>query len=190
MCIRDRSTTVGGTLEKSNEDRLRYETGSDIRISDIESLPSEDNITMLNTLFEETPGVESISLAYRGYASVHSSSSQNKVRLLAMEPSKISPLLWFRGDFSDIEIGQAIERINSSRQDSSISIPSEAQTIGMWVNTKEHYDGIYLWAVVSDSYGVSTTITLGELGAPGWTNISAELPGNLNGPLNLESIQI
>ena len=184
------STTVGGTLEKSNEDRLRYKTGSDIRVSDIESWPSEDNFTMLSSLFEEIPGVETVSLAHRGDASVRSSFSRNRVRLLAMEPSKIPQLLRFRNDFSDIEIIQAIEQINSDRQDASIPIPSEAQTIGMWVNTKEHYDGIYLWAIVSDSDGVSTTISMGELGAPGWTNISAELPKNLSGPLNLESIQI
>jgi hypothetical protein len=71
-----------------------------------------------------------------------------------------------------------------------IMIPEGATEISLWVNPLGFYQLLFLWIVLEDQTGRSQIVTLGELGTPGWNELTAEIPEFLVGPLRVVAIQI
>ena len=59
------ATTVGATLDRSYEERVRYAVGSDIRAYRLDAYLATGDGGVAG-LFEEIPGVESVSVGHRG----------------------------------------------------------------------------------------------------------------------------
>ena len=88
------ATTVGATLDRSYEERVRYNVGSDIHVSGL-----IDTFTLADDRLEDKygsiPGVESISAALRGQARIGVGEGGPSFQFLAVDTDTFQT--WFRG---------------------------------------------------------------------------------------------
>ena len=183
------ATTVGATLDRSYEERVRYNVGSDIHVSGL-----IDTFTLADDRLEDKygsiPGVESISAALRGQARIGVGEGGPSFQFLAVDTDTFQT--WFRGDFSQKSVQQIISDLKVEEQVRTIPIPEGASRIQMWVNGATFYPLIFLWVVVEDANRRMETLSLGEMENPGWRLMSADLPDpdRLARPLKVVSIQL
>ena len=183
------ATTVGGTLDRSREDRIKYEVGADVRVSGLPAYLSGRTLK-LKELYLTIPGVTSVSLAHRGTGSVGASFAGSRFEVLALESQDFPYISWYRDDFSDLPLTGVMMALRSNTGIEPVMVPEGATSLGVWAKPRETYANVFLWMVVRDARGAVETITLGELGPPEWRLMSAELPRRLQPPLELESVQI
>ena len=183
------ATTVGATLDRSYEERVRYNVGSDIHVSGlINTFTLADD--RLEDKYGSIPGVESISAALRGQARIGVGEGGPSFQFLAVDTDTFQT--WFRGDFSQRPVQQIVSELKVEDQVRTIPIPEGASRIQMWVNGATFYPLIFLWVVVEDANGRMETLSLGEMENPGWRLMSADLPDpdRLARPLKVVSIQL
>ena len=183
------ATTVGATLDRSYEERVRYGVGSDIHVSGlINTYTLADD--RLEDKYGSIPGVDSISTAFRGQARIGAGERGPMFQFLAVDTDTFQT--WFRGDFSQKPIQRIVSGLKVEDQVRTISIPEGASRIQMWVNGATFYPLIFLWVVVEDANGRMETLSLGEMEKPGWRMMSADLPDadRLARPLKVVSIQL
>ena len=179
------STTVGGTLERNQEDRIRYRVATDIRVANIPARVSASPGGM-KSRYERIPGVMNATVALRSDGSAAASSAQ----VLALESREFPNVTWYRDDFSDLDLGALMTALRSGSQVERAEIPDFATVIGLWAKSRDPMPGLTVWVVVEDSRGSVTSIPLGTPGNEGWTLLAAELPARLPRPLHLVSVQI
>ena len=182
------STTVGGTLNRSYDERILYDVGSDIRVTKMLMHRSRD-ITKINKQFEDIPGVKSVSFGLRSEGSL-SSHSAGSFELLALQPEKFKGMSWYRDDFSEKDLSGVMDTLKPPNFKGPIPIPDDAISIGLWIKPKEVYPKFYLWLVIEDAHGSVKTLTLGNPGKPEWHFQDHEIPANLVRPLTLVSVQV
>ena len=186
------STTVGGTLERSKEHRIRYDTAADLRISGVSGFVA-DHARKLKDTYVGTPGVAEVSLAFRGTGSV----GQGQVQVLALEPREFAHVSWYREDFSERPLRSVMGRLQPDAQVDRVAIPEGATSIGVWIKPLELHANISfvyrflsLWMVIEDGVGDITTVSLGNLGPTEWHQLNAAIPSDLQPPLYLLSVQV
>ena len=179
------STTVGGTLERNQEDRIRYRVATDIRVENIPARVSGTTEAMKNR-YERIPGVMNATVALRSDGSAAASSAQ----VLALESREFSSVTWYRDDFSELDLGVLMAALRSGTQVERAEIPDFATAIGLWAKSRDPMPGLTVWVVVEDSRGSVTSIPLGTPGSQEWTLLAAEFPSRLPRPLHLVSVQI
>ena len=183
------ATTVGATLDRSYEERVRYGVGSDIHVSGlINTFTLADD--RLEDKYGSILGVDSISAAFRGQARIGVGEGGPMFQFLAVDTDTFQT--WFRGDFSQKPVQQIVSGLKVEDQVRTILIPEGANRIQMWVNGATFYPLIFLWVVVEDANGRMETLSLGEMEEPGWRLMSADLPDadRLARPLKVVSIQL
>ena len=183
------STTVGGTLDRSYEDRISYEIATDIRVIGIPTHMARGR-RALKEKYLEIPGVTGASLALRGRGSLGTTISGGAFEVLALESQEFHYLSWYRDDFSDRPLSGVMRSLQPQSLVEPLLIPEDAVTLAIWARPQEQWGNIFLWMVVQDARGVLDTVTLGELGAPEWGLMTAAVPRSLKPPLQLVSIQI
>ncbi|MDP6514346.1 MAG: ABC transporter permease [SAR202 cluster bacterium] len=183
------ATTVGGTLDRSHEERIFFEVGSDLRVTGTRSSPVAFN-ERLTGFFSEIPGVTSVSRAYRGDGNVGSAYAGNDFSLLAVEAAKFPYISWYRDDFSSRPLTGIMRSLQSGVSPKSINIPEGAQILKVWVDAEEFYPNMFIRIVVQDNKGSQKTTPLGRMQAPGWTLMDADIPNGLEWPVSLVSVQI
>ena len=179
------STTVGGTLERSQTDRIMYEVGTDIRVSGIPKFLA-GGIGRMKETYLTTPGVTSVSLGLRDTGSI----GQTTVEVLAVESQEFPYISWYRKDFSDRPLTGVMGALRAHTQVEKVAIPEGATTIGIWARPEEVYANMSMWMVIEDDRGDTTAVSLGRLGPPEWRLMSAPIPARLKFPLYLASVQI
>ena len=184
------ATTVGGTLDRSHVDRIRYEVGSDIRVTGVPGYLARGTVG-LKKVYQTIPGVTSVSMALRGSGRVGGNFVGTRFEVLALEPQEwpyISP--WYREDFSERPLTGVMRALQPGSGFDPIVVPLGATTIGVWAKPDKTYPVVFLYMVLQDREGVVDTITLGELGDPEWHLLTAEVPPSLKEPLELVSVQL
>ena len=183
------ATTVGATLDRSYEERVRYGVGSDIRVTGLVNMYTLAD-DRLEGKYGSIPGVDSISAAYRGQARIGVGEGGPMFQYLAVDTDTFHT--WFRGDFSQKPVQQIVSGLKQEDPVRSISIPEGATRIQMWVNGATFYPLIFLWVVVEDANGRMETLSLGEMDDLGWRLMGADLPDadSLARPLKLVSVQL
>ena len=183
------ATTVGGTLETSTEERILYNVGTDMRVSNVSNSPSLSN-QALKEQYLTIPGVTSVSLGARLPAIIGSTSSGAPFELLGIESRDFAYMSWYRDDFSDRSLPAVMRSLQTSAISTPISIPDETTLVSAWVKPAEEYLNVSLWLVVNDGRGITRTISLGPVGEPEWHRIDAKMPATLQPPFQLVSVQI
>lgn len=190
------ATTVGGTLNRSYQERILYDTGTDIRVSNVPGYFARD-LDGLRDVYLGIDGVTGVSLGLRGQGTVGASSRGGTFEILGLESDEFPRMAWYREDFSEkplsVIMNSLIPRSTASNLRSTpepIIIPKGAIEIGLFGNPAEAYLNMTMWLAVEDSTGVVRTVTLGKVGEPGWRRFRKELPTGLIAPLELVSIQI
>lgn len=179
------STTVGGTLERSQRERVLYEVGADIRISGLDIYAS-GRPESLRQSFLTIPGITSASLAFRDRGGTGSASFE----LLGLEPGEFPYISWYRDDFSESSLTDVMRALGSHSQVTRLRIPDGASTVGLWARPMEAYPQISMYAVIEDSTGMVSAISIGRLRQPDWQLLRATVPTRLKHPLHLVSVQI
>ncbi len=180
------STTVGGTLELSQRERVLYDVGSDYRITNLTNASIPGGIQQLRETYLTIPGVTSASMAFRDSGTLGAVITQ----VLALESDVFPYMAWFRDDFSDTSLAGLMGALQQHPQVEPIEIPEGATQIGMWINPEEIYSDIRLYAVVEDSVGTTQVVALGELDQDQWHLRRGGLPSRMLPPLQLVSVQI
>lgn len=183
------ATTVGGTLDRSNKERIYYEVGADLRVTDVEQYFSR-GLDNLKRSYQEIPGVTSLSLALRAGGVVGRNYSGNQFSMLAVESKDFRYITWYRDDFSEQPLSGVMSALQSQDRVALVEIPLGARALRVWAKPEDAYLNMFLWAVVQDKWGVMRTLSFGEMGPPDWTLMQTEIPRYLNGPLSLVSLQI
>ena len=183
------STTVGGTLDRSYEERISYDVAADIRVVGIPARMARGRRN-LKERYLEIPGVTGASLALRGRGSLGTTLRGGAFEVLALESQEFHYLSWYRDDFSDESLPGVMRSLQPLSLVEPVLIPEGAASLGVWTRPQEKYGNMFLWMVIQDSRGVLDTVTLGELGAPEWGLMTTSIPRSLQDPLHLVSIQL
>ena len=183
------ATTVGGTLDRSYEERVLYDVAADIRVTGVPGFLAPGS-QALKELYLTIPGVRAVSLGLRGSGSVGASAAGDQFRLLAVESEDFPYMSWYRDDFSAHPLPAVMRALQSDIRFEPLIIPDGATTIGTWAKPDELYSNMFLWVVIQDARGIVVTVTLGTVGRPQWHLMAAEIPSNLEPPLELVSVQL
>ena len=181
------STTVGATLDRSYEERVLYNVGSDIRVIELDSYLGRRDGRVEET-FGTVPGVQSISVAHRATGRIGAGQIGTGFSLLAVDTDTFDA--WYRDDFFERTLDQVLSTLKVEEPVRSIEIPEGSRQIQMWVNPKDFYSLIFLWIVLEDANGRTDTVTFGKVPEPGWNLVNTDLPGDLVHPIRVVSIQI
>ena len=179
------STTVGGTLERSREDRVHYDVGTDIRLTDIDPYLS-GGTAGLKERVQAIPGVSSVSPAFRAAGVVGAARAQ----VLGVDSGEFHYMSWYREDFSAKSLDGVMLALRSHPPVERVPIPEDAVDIGIWVRPEELYPNMSIWMVIADGAGDMTTVSLGRLGEPEWQLLRTSIPDRLEPPLYLVSVQL
>lgn len=184
------AATVGGTLDRSYEERALYEVAADMRIAGTTARSGEAS-EALKRRYLELPGVSAASLALRTQGSFGTARTGGYFGVLAVEAREFPYVSWYRDDFSERALPQLMSLLRSGANLPPITLPEGARSLAVWTKAADEYANIYLWMALRDRRGVTETITFGQvLGEDDWRLMEAETPRNLTDPIDLVSVQI
>ena len=178
------ATTVGGTLERSRNDRINHGIATDIRVV---RLPGY-MITGANDLRggqNTVPGLVAAAMAIRERADV----GPFPVELLALETRDFAYMSWYRDDYSDAPLVDVMASVRSHPPVERLVIPDGAARLGIWVNPENWFTNLSMWVVVGNEGGAVRPVYMGELGDPGWKLMTGEID-RIDPPLHVVSVQI
>ena len=183
------ATTVGGTLDRSYEERILYEVAADVRVTGIPTYFTRGTQS-IKERYLDIPGVSAVALALRGDGTVGATYSGSSFRVFAVESNEFPYMSWYRSDFSERPLAHVMSLLRTGANLPPIELPEGAQLVKVWTQPAEDYQNMFLWMVLQDSRGVTDTITFGKVEGPGWSLMEAKVPDSLRPPLNLISVQI
>ncbi len=183
------ATTVGGTLNRSYKERILYDVATDMRVSGIPGYISR-SVQGLKERYATIPGVTSVSMAYRDQGTLGANFTGSSFRMLAVESDEFHYHSWYREDFSRSTLPEVMRALNPLSVNEPLTLPEDAEAIGLWVKPEERYSNMYMWLALQDAEGVLDTQSLGNMGPPEWHVRTVELPRSMKRPLQLVSIQV
>ena len=182
------ATTVGGTLNRSYEERVLYNTATDIRVADMPGYIARGTSAVKET-YLQIPGVTQVSLALRGQGLVGTTVSGIHFDLLAVESDDFQYMSWYRDDFSAAPLSGVMRSLQPISRHEPLVLPQDAETFGMWVKPGGEYSNMFLWAAMQDSTGIVKTLSLGKVGPEEWQLMSGRMPSGMVPPVVLAAIQ-
>jgi len=183
------STTVGGTLDKSQLERVLHQTSSDVRVTGL-PLDRTRGIDQTRLAFQNIEGVSGTALAYRGVATPGSTGAGFQFDVLAVQPEEFKEISWFRDDYADVNLETLMNDLKTKSALDELQIPANSKEIGINVRPEENYPNIFVWLIVEDGRGFVRTITLGRTKNTQWQSMKADIPENLIDPISILSVQI
>jgi hypothetical protein len=183
------ATTVGGTLNRSYEERVYFDTASDIRVTGIPAYFAT-GVDAMKQRYLRIEGVTDVSLAVRGTGGLGSSGTGRSFQILGLESQDFQYMTWYREDFSERPLTGVMRALQPPVRIEPVRLPSNAREISVWVKPDDYYSNMFVWFVLSDARGLVRTVTLGRVGDTNWHQIRAEVPSNMLKPVDLVSVQI
>jgi ABC-type lipoprotein release transport system permease subunit len=180
------SASFLGTLNRSYSERVDYLTGSDVRLEKIIGYGKGKQAII--DQYSSVSGVESLSPVFRSSATV-GTFTQTDGDVLAVDPSTLGDLVWYRKDFSDLTVPELMAILEKDKvEKSGILLPDGIEAIGLWVSpvysTASQYalpsrisdnSKLTLSARIEDGRGVYHDVALGSAQYNDWQYIEAEL---------------
>lgn len=183
------ATTVGGTLNRSYQERIQYDVATDLRVSNIPGYIAR-SVEGLKRRYQTIPGVTSVTMAFRDRGTLGANYTGNTFRMLAVEADDFHYYSWYRDDFSRSTLPEVMRALNPLSVSEPITLPDDAVAVGVWLKPEELYPNMYMWLVLQDADGVLDTQSLGNMGPPEWHLRTLEVPRRMKRPVQLASIQI
>lgn len=146
------TTTVGATIDRSNDDRVRYNVGADLRVSNLSSFVRRSSAQLRET-YGAVRGVGSVSVALRGSGQVGVGDGGDTFTYMGIESDAFDS--WFREDFSDKSLSELMAALRPVGSVEPLTIPDGATEIRLWVNPSGYFQNVFVWIVVQDSNGMS-----------------------------------
>ena len=178
--------TLASTLQRSSTEQILYETGADLH-----ALPSGASETVNARDLEQIRAIEGVEIATPGMrltSHLGTTSAGPQFQLLAVDGLVFPDVAWFRDDFSDKEIRRLLEQIHVPVKPEPLFLPEGATELRMWARQQPYVNDHFLWLILRDTTGRTTTVTMGQIGAQ-WSQQTAAIPDVLVHPVQLISIQ-
>jgi hypothetical protein len=166
--------SLASTLELSQEERILYRTGSDIRIIAPEGGIQESR--QISERLLSIRGVKAATSVIRQDASVGTTAGGSNFELFAIDPAVYADIGWFRDDFS----GESLEELMAAlvvEFDDPVVVPDGSNRLGMWVKADIEIDTGFVWLIVRGAGGLTNTVSLGQVEGTDWRYLSSELRG-------------
>ena len=179
------STTVGGTLERSQRDRVLYDIASDIRIADLNS-SRPGGLRALEEEIRGLSGVTSVATAFRFNGSI----GATRFQVLGLEPGEFAAMSWYRDDFSSRPLVSVMGELASIERLEPPAIPEGATMLGAWARAEQIFFNLSIWMVLEDDTGHLTSISLGRLQGLDWQLMTGTIPDYIRRPLTLVAVQV
>ncbi len=183
------SASFLGTLNRSYVERVAYTSGSEVRLE--RPIAYGTGKQELFDTYSKIDGIETVSLAYRGTATV-GTFTQTDSDILAVDPATFGDVIWYRSDFSEVTVPSIIEILNKDKiEKSGILLPDKTEAIGLWISplysptpqssfaTRSVTARLTLIARIQDGRGFYRDITLGEMLYSDWQYIEGDLHDSL-----------
>ena len=168
------SASFLGTLERSYDERAMYSVGSDVRLQGIYEWRAAKDA--LIERYSSIPGVEDISIAYRGGGVVGILFSQVNFNMLAIDPKSFERVAWYRDDFSKNSLHELLNLLAEDQPvKEGLDLPEGTESIGLWVRTIEPGRELRIFAKVKDKLGHYIDYELGSTDLDNWQYLEANL---------------
>lgn len=188
-------SAFGSTLERSQEDRARYQVGADLRIEHNGSRRPVASLGLSDLHTEDVTGLQVVEASRMNGNLLTQGFSSERFSLLAVDSRNFAPVGWFRPDFADDrtlpDLMRAIAPPRSLAGASQLSelqitelarpraagiqLPPAATALAVWANPGQPGARLAVGARLRDATGYTFDALLGEPGEPGWQRISGEL---------------
>ena len=163
-----------GTLEHSYSEQAAYSVGSDVRLERL-----YDRYAGKDTLIERyssIPGVEDLSIAYRGRGTIGSVFTQTNFTMFAINPESFGQVAWYRDDFSEKPLPELMGLLAEDQPiKEGLDLPEGTEIIGLWARPIEPHPGLVIYARVKDDLGYYIDCELGLPASEGWQYLEASL---------------
>ena len=168
------AASFGGTLERSFEERVYYQTGSDLRAEDV-ALDSSGTTRPLVESYTDLDGVEAASPAYRGRAFDLTNLVSEEVGILAVSSQSFGEVAWFRDDFAGRALPEMVESLRADAVPEGIVLPDDASTLIVVAQIDRPQPTMRLAARVVDANDRYFTYDLGPLTSARWRTYEVPL---------------
>lgn len=188
------SASFLGTLERSYDERVMYSSGSDVRLEGLWDYRTGKEA--LDDRYAEVPGVNNVSLAYRGSGQLGVQFNQVAFSMLAVDASSFGDVSWYRDDFSEKPLAELMSLlVEDIPVNQGIDLPEGSDNVGLWVRPVTARPDLFLYVKIKDGLGYFTEYELGMLDFEDWQYLEVDLrkegtdrlPAS---PINLHSIYV
>ena len=193
------AASFGGTLEKSFEERVLYETGSEIRVEGILRNNSGVSRAILGG-YESLPGVDQVASVYRGGGYDVTKLLGEPYVMLAVDSAVFNDIAWFRDDFSSDPMNGLIQALPLAERPEGVILPESARALQLTVKPDRTHISVRVVARAMDANGRYFTYPFGMLESPDWIDLEASFEVSTRGfgrrrlqpthPLTLVSIAV
>ena len=179
------ATTVGATLDRKDEERIRYGVAADMRVTGARELDG----WALREQYLTVPGVSSVSPAFRA-AGTSLPDVSLSYRALGVQSEIFAAMSWYRDDFSTRPLGQLMNGLRTEKATDGLVLPSDATSVGLWAKLTPASTALNLQMVLMDGSGDLRVVRFGRLLMRDWYLMSADLPTPLEPPVHLVSVRV
>ncbi|MEE9277534.1 MAG: hypothetical protein V3V06_03895, partial [Dehalococcoidia bacterium] len=162
------AASYGGTVDRSFDERTRYEAGVDLR-ADLEEFGQRPPGAVEEAV-AAVPGAGSVAAVLRRPATTaRATSGSGAFDLLAVDPAKAADLLWFRDDFAASSLDDLMRRIGAPDAGRGIRLPNDPERLQLWANPSIELERMSIWMRLRDGRDRFFSLRLGTLeGAGEW----------------------
>ena len=179
------ATTVGGTLDRSQRERVLYNVAADIRVQGAPGHFARGR-GALKEAYLTIPGVTSVSLGFRGGLDLGTGGSAGKYEVLALESQDFPYISWYRDDFSARSLRGVMRVLQTSGQTDPMEVPKGLPRWDMGETGGDLFEYLAVGGRPGRS-GISETVSLGQLKDAEWRLMRGDLPGRLEHPMEIVS---
>jgi hypothetical protein len=154
------ASSFAGSLEASASDRVRYQSGADLRVNGVSYTNKVETGETVRRI-AGTPGVEVVSWAFRTSGVDLTADVINTFNYLAVEPWSMADVAWVRDDFASISLADQMDLLKGER--TGIPISDDVRWITARVRPTSRRVDSRVAARLSDAAGRLFTLDLGSL---------------------------
>lgn len=170
------AASFGGTLDRSYEERARYEAGADVRIAAAAIARNEGPTQDMQALVEAPDGVAAAARVFRSEGGFAAGSSTDRFQVLAIDAPTLKNVTWWRDDFASNSLQETLDAVDvHAIENWGIRLPDDARHLGLWVRSEQPDPRSNLAAIVEDGNGRYFTMFMGNLESTEWEYREAPL---------------
>jgi hypothetical protein len=178
--------TVGSTLERSSQEQIYYDNGTNLRI-----LPGGSSSDVRQVDIDRVKTIEGVNIAtmaFRQQSKFGTTDLGIPIDMLAVESGVFPQMAWFRDDFSDESLDVLFDRVNVPAKPEPLIIPPGTTTLSAWTKQDPYVSDHFFWINLKDAEERQNTVTLGQIGDT-WLKQSGNIAEHLVHPIEITSIQ-
>ncbi|MCH7739496.1 MAG: FtsX-like permease family protein [Chloroflexi bacterium] len=164
--------TLASTLQRSQEERILYETATDLRVIAPEGGSQAGR--QLAERLRAVPGVTEATSVLRRSARTGTTGAGIEFEFFAVEPEVFGKISWFRDDFSSRSLPELMESITVVPR-APLVVPDDATSIGIWLKPENPVFRGFVWVALRGPGGLASVLSLGSIDGDEWQFRSAEL---------------